>query len=106
MDIQLHPGHWSTATGALMSPSPIPRRLLHSGLRARRPLYRIPSRQTIDGYVCNGLMNTGPGDLIGTKYSFQMNPASISGAMMAAFVLDALPVNAAFQSALSNDIVA
>ncbi|GFW06040.1 transposable element Tcb2 transposase [Trichonephila clavipes] len=31
---------------------------------------------------------------------------SICGTMMAARVLDAMPMNAAFQSALSNDIVA
>ncbi|GFX56888.1 transposable element Tcb2 transposase [Trichonephila clavipes] len=61
-----------------------------------------PSRQTIDGCVCNGLMNTEPGKLIGTKLSFQMNHVSICGTMMAAFVLDAMPVNAAFQSALST----
>ncbi|GFX42084.1 hypothetical protein TNCV_2134991 [Trichonephila clavipes] len=34
------------------------------------------------------------------------NHASICGTMMAAFVLEAMPVNAAFQSALSNDTVA
>ncbi|GFW84780.1 transposable element Tcb2 transposase [Trichonephila clavipes] len=33
-----------------------------------------------------------------------MNQASICGAMMATFVLDAMLVNVAFQSALSNDI--
>ncbi|GFV37051.1 transposable element Tc1 transposase [Trichonephila clavipes] len=33
---------WSTATGVQMSASSIRRRLLHRGLRARRPLYRIP----------------------------------------------------------------
>ncbi|GFX77485.1 transposable element Tcb2 transposase [Trichonephila clavipes] len=32
---------WSTATGVLMSASSIRRRLLHRGLRARVPLYRI-----------------------------------------------------------------
>ncbi|GFX42815.1 uncharacterized protein TNCV_2931071 [Trichonephila clavipes] len=42
--------------------------------------------------------------LIGTKLSFQMNHTSICGTMMAAFVLDAMLVNTAFQSALSNDI--
>ncbi|GFV52940.1 transposable element Tcb2 transposase [Trichonephila clavipes] len=64
------------------------------------------SGQNIDGCDCNGLMSTEPGKLIGTKLSFQMNHASICGTMMAAFVLDAMLVNAAFQSALSNDIVA
>ncbi|GFX27210.1 transposable element Tcb2 transposase [Trichonephila clavipes] len=33
---------WSTTTGVLMSASSIRRRLLHRGLRARVPLYRIP----------------------------------------------------------------
>ena len=51
-------------------------------------------------------MSTELGKLIGAKLSFQMNHARICGTMMAAFVLDAIPVNAAFQSALSNDIVA
>ncbi|GFW28151.1 uncharacterized protein TNCV_2818291 [Trichonephila clavipes] len=62
----------------------------------------FPLRQTIDSCVCNGLMNTKPGKLIGTKLSFQTNYASICGTMVTAFVLDALPVDAAFQSALSN----
>ncbi|GFY18294.1 uncharacterized protein TNCV_2047001 [Trichonephila clavipes] len=65
-----------------------------------------PSRQIIDSCVCNGLMSTKPGKLISTKLFFQMNHASNFGNMMAVFVLDAMPVNAAFQSALSNDIVA
>ncbi|GFW53127.1 transposable element Tcb2 transposase [Trichonephila clavipes] len=33
---------WSTATGVLMLASSICRRLLHRGLRARVPLYKIP----------------------------------------------------------------
>ncbi|GFX91686.1 uncharacterized protein TNCV_3682721 [Trichonephila clavipes] len=41
-------------------------------------------------------MSSEPGKLIGTKLSFQINHASICG----------MPVNAAFQSALCNDIVA
>ncbi|GFX93894.1 HTH_Tnp_Tc3_2 domain-containing protein [Trichonephila clavipes] len=98
---------WSTSTGLLTSASSIRRRLLHRGLRARMPLYRIPpSRQTIDGCVQNELMSTEPCKLIGTKLSFQMNHASICGTMMVAFVLDAMPLNDDFQSALSNDIVA
>ena len=39
------------------------------------------------------------------KY-FQMNHASICGTMITAFVLDAIVVNTALHSALSNDIVA
>ncbi|GFU67530.1 uncharacterized protein TNCV_3239771 [Trichonephila clavipes] len=63
------------------------------------------SRQTIDDGVCNGLMSTEPGKLIGSKLSFQMKHSSICGTEMVAFMLDAMPVNAAFQSALSNVIV-
>ncbi|GFV82724.1 transposable element Tcb2 transposase [Trichonephila clavipes] len=48
------------------------------------------SRQTIDGCVCNGLMSTKPGKLIGTKLSFQMNHASICGIMIVIFVLGEL----------------
>ncbi|GFW54704.1 HTH_Tnp_Tc3_2 domain-containing protein [Trichonephila clavipes] len=62
------------------------------------------SRQTIDGCVCNGLISTEPGNLIGTKLAFQINHASFCGTMVTAFVLDAILVNTAFQSALSNDI--
>ncbi|GFW60380.1 transposable element Tcb2 transposase [Trichonephila clavipes] len=58
----------------------------------------FPSRQTIDGCVCNGFMSTEPGKLIGTKLASQMNQASICGTMMAAFALDTMPVNAALQS--------
>ncbi|GFW84904.1 transposable element Tcb2 transposase [Trichonephila clavipes] len=45
-------------------------------------------------------MSTEPGKLISTKLSFQRNHASICGTMMAAFVLDAMSVNAEFQSVL------
>ncbi|GFU46115.1 uncharacterized protein TNCV_2309441 [Trichonephila clavipes] len=65
----------------------------------------FPSRQTIDGCVCNGLMSTELDKLICSKLTFQMNHASICRTMMAAFVLDSMPVNAAFQSALSKNIV-
>ena len=67
---------------------------------------KFPSRQTIDGSVCNGLMRKEPGKLIGTKLTFQMNHSEICGTTMAAFVLDTMPVNVSLQNALSNDIVA
>ena len=60
----------------------------------------------MDICVCNGLMSTELGKLICTKQSFQMNHALVCGTMMAAFLLDTLPVNAAFQSALMYDTVA
>ncbi|GFW88578.1 uncharacterized protein TNCV_828471 [Trichonephila clavipes] len=64
-----------------------------------------PSRQTIDSCVGNGVMNTEPGGLIGNKLFFLTNPALICGTTMAAFVLDAMPVNAPFQNTLSNVIL-
>ena len=48
-------------------------------------------------------MSTEPGKLIGTRLSFQVNHVST---MMTGYVLDSMPVNAAFHSALSNDILA
>ncbi|GFV46933.1 HTH_Tnp_Tc3_2 domain-containing protein [Trichonephila clavipes] len=54
---------WSITIGVLMSASSSRRRLMH---RARVSLYRIPSRQTFDDCVCNWLMRTEPGRLIGT----------------------------------------
>ncbi|GFX37248.1 HTH_Tnp_Tc3_2 domain-containing protein [Trichonephila clavipes] len=95
---------WSTATGVLMSASSIRRRLLHSGLLARVPLYRILLTANHRRLVCNGIMSTEPGKLIDTKLSFQMNHASICGTMKATFLLYAMPVYAAFQSALLKDI--
>ncbi|GFV87981.1 hypothetical protein TNCV_782611 [Trichonephila clavipes] len=55
---------------------------------------------------CNELMNVEPGGLIGNALSFLKNPSVISKSMMEALMLDAVAVNAAFQSALSNVIVA
>ena len=54
--------------------------------------------------IYNGLMSTDPGKLIGKNLSFQMNHASICGTIMAAFMLNTILVNAAFQSTLSYDI--
>ncbi|GFX75800.1 hypothetical protein TNCV_2237721 [Trichonephila clavipes] len=54
-----------------------------------------PSRKTIDGCVQWSHEHI-TGQPVGTKLSFQMNHASICGTMMVAFVLDAMPVNAAF----------
>ncbi|GFW47978.1 uncharacterized protein TNCV_2401651 [Trichonephila clavipes] len=71
---------WSTATGS------------HSG-------------QSINGCVCNRLINTDPRGLLGNRLSFLMNPTLICGTMMAVFVLNTMSVNTAFQSALSNAIV-
>ncbi|GFY02071.1 uncharacterized protein TNCV_5099321 [Trichonephila clavipes] len=56
-----------------------------------------PSWQNIDGCVCIELMIPEPGKLIRTKLSFKMNHASMCETMMAAFVLDVILVNAAFQ---------
>ena len=50
-------------------------------------------------------MNTKLSMMVGTKLSFQMNDAFTCWTMMAVFGFDTMPVNTAFQSALSNDIV-
>ncbi|GFU83434.1 hypothetical protein TNCV_1346191 [Trichonephila clavipes] len=52
----------NSKTGVLMPASSICRSrcLLHRGLRAMVPLYRIPSLQTIDSCVCNGFMSIAP----------------------------------------------
>ncbi|GFS51683.1 uncharacterized protein TNCV_613651 [Trichonephila clavipes] len=94
---------WSTATGVMSasSTSAAPR-IACKGCFYTGSL----SRLTIDSCVCNGLMSPELGKLIGTELSFQMNHASICGTMMAAFVLDTMPVNAAFQRTLSNNTVA
>ncbi|GFU87451.1 uncharacterized protein TNCV_2445851 [Trichonephila clavipes] len=83
----------------------VDRRAPNNSKNWQRTTEESPSRQTIDGCVCSGLMSTEPGKLIGTKLSFQMNHASLCGTMMAVFELNAMPVNAVFQSALSNVIV-
>ncbi|GFV14249.1 transposable element Tcb2 transposase [Trichonephila clavipes] len=97
--------HWSTAAGVPMSASSIRRSLLHRELRPRVPLYRI---SLTANYRQNALMSTELGEQICTKFVFsdESNHASICGTMLTAFMLDAVPVNAAYQSALSNDIVA
>ncbi|GFT13213.1 hypothetical protein TNCV_4076711 [Trichonephila clavipes] len=68
-------------------------------------LQDLPLRQTINGFIGNGLMSTEPGKLIGSMLSFQLNHASVCENWMAALVLDDMSVNATFQSALSSDIV-
>ena len=68
------------------------RRRLRNVLCGQDCLYTgFPSRQTIDGCICNGLVSSEPGNLIGTMLSFLMNhAASICITMMAAFMLDAM----------------
>ena len=83
---------WSTATGVLKSASSIRRLLLHRELRVRGaiiqdPLHSEPSTAASAMGSCTEL-----GKLIGAKLSFQMNHFSTCGTMMAAFVLDRLPV--------------
>ncbi|GFW01231.1 uncharacterized protein TNCV_4514301 [Trichonephila clavipes] len=95
---------WPTTTGVLVltsSPSAAPW-IACKGAFIQDP----PHGKPLTAASAMGSMSTEPGKLIGIKLSFQMNHASICGTMMVTFVLDAMPVNAAFQSALSNDIVA
>ncbi|GFX34585.1 hypothetical protein TNCV_3658231 [Trichonephila clavipes] len=91
---------WSTATGvsfvnSSMSAAP--------WIACKGALIQDPPHGKLS--MAASAMITEPDKLIDTKLSFQMNQASICGTMMDAFVLEAMPVNAAFQSALSNYIV-
>ncbi|GFT36705.1 transposable element Tcb2 transposase [Trichonephila clavipes] len=97
---------WSTATGVQMLASSIRRCLLYRGLRSRVSLHMIPHTANHSWLRLQWAHEHRACKLIGTKLSFQMNPASICGTMINAFMVDAMPVNAAFQSALSNNIVA
>ncbi|GFU85925.1 transposable element Tcb2 transposase [Trichonephila clavipes] len=102
MTVQHPPGSWKHV-GLLLQgyKCRLRRRLLNRGLRARVPLCRIPFTAN-HGCVCNGLMSTEPDKLIGLNLSFQVNHPSICGVMMAAFMLDAMLVNAAFRSAFDT----
>ncbi|GFX59615.1 transposable element Tcb2 transposase [Trichonephila clavipes] len=96
---------WSTAIGVLMPASSIRRRLLHRGLGARVPLYRIPLKANHRQPHLQWAPEHRAWQADSHQVVFQMNHASICESMIAAFALDAMPVNAAFHSALSNDIL-
>ena len=82
-----------TSASVLMLASSIRRRLLQW-------LYTgSTSRQIIDDCICNGLMSKEPDKQIGIKLSLEMNHPSICRIMLAAVVLDAMLVNAAFLGA-------
>ncbi|GFU89415.1 transposable element Tcb1 transposase [Trichonephila clavipes] len=82
---------WSTATGVLISASSIRRRQLHHGLRTRVPFYRMSLTANHRQLRLQWALSVEPGKLIGTKWSFQLNRASICGTMMIAFMLNAIP---------------
>ncbi|GFT70435.1 HTH_Tnp_Tc3_2 domain-containing protein [Trichonephila clavipes] len=88
-----------------MSASSIRRRLLLRGLRAGVPLYRIPLTANHRRLRLQWAYEHSAWQADWHKVIFQMNQASICGTMTVAFVLGAMPVSAAFQRALSNDIV-
>ena len=79
--------------------------LLHRGLLAKVPLYRIPLTVNHRRLYLLGVLSTELNKLIGTKLFFKMNYASVSGSIVAAFVFDAMLVNLACQSTLSSDIL-
>ncbi|GFT60398.1 transposable element Tcb2 transposase [Trichonephila clavipes] len=89
-----------------MSSSSIPRRLLHRRLRARVPLYRISITANHRRLCLQWAHEHRAWKADWRQVVFSDEHASICGTMMAAFMLDAMPVNAAFQSALLNDLVA
>ncbi|GFT38737.1 transposable element Tcb2 transposase [Trichonephila clavipes] len=84
----------SNATGVLMSASSIHRPLLRSGWV---PLYRISHTANHRRLRLQWAHEHRAWQADWhTKLSFQMNHASTCGTMMAAFMLDAMPVNAAY----------
>ncbi|GFT98769.1 transposable element Tcb2 transposase [Trichonephila clavipes] len=89
-----------------MSTSSIHRHLLHRGLRAKVPLYRIPL--TANHRRARLQLAHEPrawqADWHQVVFSDELR-FNFWGTMMAPFMLDAMPVNTAFQGALSNDIV-
>ncbi|GFV53333.1 transposable element Tcb2 transposase [Trichonephila clavipes] len=90
-----------------MSVSSILRRLLHYGLRAMVPFYRIPLTANHRWLRLQWAHERRAWQA--DRHQVVISDESrfpICGTMMAAFVLDAMPVNAAFQSALLNEIVA
>ena len=67
---------------------------------------RIPSRQTIDGCFCYGIMITELSKLISIKWSFSDESRFNLWYNDDCFMLDAIPVIATFQKASQNDVVA
>ncbi|GFU07007.1 transposable element Tcb2 transposase [Trichonephila clavipes] len=88
---------WSTATGVLMSASSIRRPLLHHGLRASMPLYRIPLTAN---HRCLRLQwvhehRAWRADWHQVVFSDDSS-LNLWNHDVAAFMLDAMPVNIAF----------
>ena len=110
MATQLPPGSWQHVglllAGVLMSASSIHRHLLHCGLPARVPLYKIPLMANHRRLHLQRAHELWAWQAEWQQIVFSDNQASICRNMIAAFVLDAMSVNAAFQKALSNSIVA
>lgn len=72
----------------------------------QEPLYRRSlARKIIDVCGCIVFMNIDNGIQISKKSFILINTALIWGILLAAFVLDAMPVNAAYWSVLTNNVV-
>ncbi|GFW37930.1 transposable element Tcb2 transposase [Trichonephila clavipes] len=98
---------WSTATGVLMSASSIRRRLLHRGLHARVPLYRIPLAANHRRLRLQWAHEHRAWQADWHQVAFsEESPFNLWDPEGHIRVRRYTGVKAAFQSALSNDIVA
>ena len=89
--------HWFTATGVLMSASPIRRHLLHHGLRARVPLYRIPLTANCQWLHLQWVHEHRDWQADWQQVVFSDESSfTICGTMMTVFVVDVMPVSAVF----------
>ncbi|GFT21826.1 transposable element Tcb2 transposase [Trichonephila clavipes] len=95
----------STFTGLLMLALPIRQRLLHRGLCANVPLYRIYVMTHYRQLRLQRAHEHNAWHAYWHQVVFSDESWFNLGTMMAAFALDAMLVNTVFQSALSNDIV-
>ena len=89
----------STANGELMSASSIRSRQLYLGLNARISLYRIPLTANYRRLHLLWLHENRAWDPHWQQIAFFDKFRFNFGTMMATYMLDAVPVNAAFQSA-------
>lgn len=90
------------ATGVLLSASPIRRLSLHRELNSRTLLYRIPLAQNYRRLRLQRASEHRVCRADWQRLIFLTHTALIFGTMMIAFLLDAMPVNATFWSALLN----
>lgn len=98
--------HWSETEDASFSSSSIRQHLLHCGLRARLSFLQnlLPAITSMPAAaVCSGTYETRM--QIAVSCFYLTNPGLTCDTTMAAFILNVMPLNATFRSAISNIIV-